>query len=98
MRELSGARSRVSLFVWRDYFGAVHACERNDLRQAFYVFSTLCGRNVPPNAPWPHGQRPLLTCVECEQAVSERAASSIPGVPKDPETAANRPNYAGIGV
>ena len=86
MANRSVARMRAPLLLWRDVLGAVHGCERTDLRQAFYVFSTLCGRNVPPNARWPQDLRPAMTCPECVKIAAETARSVqafVPRVPAD---------------
>jgi hypothetical protein len=73
MKDQTGARRPAPLLLWRDYLGAVHACERTDIRQAFYVFSTLCGRNVPPNAHWPSEPR-AINCPECARQAADYPA------------------------
>jgi hypothetical protein len=75
----SGARLRAPSLFWRDVFGAVHLCERSDVRQAFYLFSTLCGRNVPPNARWPSLTQGGVSCPECARlAAAPGEAASLP--------------------
>ena len=63
MPETQRAESARVLFL-RDSFETVHACQRIDVRQAFMLVTTLCGRNVPPNARWPH-ERSAATCPDC---------------------------------
>ena len=54
--------------TWKDSFQTVHACERTDLRQAFFLVSTHCGRNVPPNARWQAGAHDSVSCPDCRRA------------------------------
>jgi hypothetical protein len=60
--------SNQAALTWRDVFQTVHACEEIDLRQAFLLVRTACGRNVPPNARWPHGGHDAVTCPDCRRA------------------------------
>lgn len=53
--------------LWRDSFETVHVCQRIDVRQAFMLVTTLCGRNVPPNAKWPRGHDSKVTCPDCSR-------------------------------
>jgi hypothetical protein len=72
----SGARPRATSLFWRDVLGTVHLCERSDVRQAFYIFSTLCGRNVPPNARWPHLTDDEVICPECVRSAAARGETA----------------------
>ena len=53
--------------LWRDYLQTLHLCEYTDLHQVFVLISTVCGRNVPPNAHWPRDLQNLVTCPECSR-------------------------------
>ena len=60
--------NKGNALTWRDVFQTVHACEEIDLKQAFLLVRTRCGRTVPPNARWPHGEHSAVTCPDCRRA------------------------------
>jgi hypothetical protein len=60
--------------LWKDAFNTVHACNRTNLRQAFYLVSTKCGRNVPPNAYWSAQAHSAVNCPECQHREGLRGA------------------------
>jgi hypothetical protein len=62
-----GTRAADAKLLWRDCFDRVHLCSETDVRQAFLLLTTRCGRAVPPNARWPRDvQSP--DCPDCQVA------------------------------
>jgi hypothetical protein len=62
MREASVVRD--TKILWRDCFDTVHRCRETDVRQAFLLLTTRCGRPVPPNARWARDAH-AADCPEC---------------------------------
>jgi hypothetical protein len=59
-------RAHEKKLLWRDCFDTVHLCRETDVRQAFLLLTTGCGRAVPPNARWPRDAQ-AADCPDCAQ-------------------------------
>ena len=63
-----GMTDEARPLIWRDSLETAHACDAINLRQAFLLLRTRCGRNVPPNARWPRQEHSAITCPECRRS------------------------------
>ena len=66
-RPESGDSDYAGPLLWRDSFETVHACRRIDIKEVFLLVTTLCGRNVPPNARWNTSHKAAITCPDCSR-------------------------------